>query len=51
MDLDVAVFPDGKVAFTPAGNLVQLGGVGDRPALAYFGRGARSGDGCSHGLT
>ena len=39
MDLHVAVLADREVALAPAGDLVQLGGVGDRPRFSDVVRG------------
>ncbi len=48
VNLDVSVFADGEVALAPALDLVQFGGVRNRPGVAYFVRRTGSFNGNSH---
>jgi hypothetical protein len=39
MHPEVAVLADGEIAFAPAGDVVELAGFGDRPAVGRFAHG------------
>src|ERR1700691_2913767 len=48
VNLDLSVVADREVALAPAGDFVQLGRVGSRPALTYIVRGPHPGDRMIH---
>src|SRR5580698_8134576 len=40
MDPEVSIFADGKIAFSPAGDVVELASLSDTPAIGGFAQGS-----------